>query len=141
MANDKTSYHEAQVIDRVFDNAVPDGAIDGCYVALWASSPSNTPDTANEVTGGSYSPVHVPASDWSVTSTESPRRYENSVAVQYGKLDTSSNVTINGVVLFDGSDTSTANALYSDDLTGGETVVNAGDKFEIEPGNITAEED
>lgn len=141
MTTDKTDYLEGQTLDRIFANQAPDGATDGCYVALWASSPANAPDNTNEITGGSYSPVQVTASGWSVTNTAAPRRYANDSVIDFGTLDSASDITVAGVVLYDGADTSTANALYADDLTGGTVTVSAGDKFEISSGDLTVEED
>jgi hypothetical protein len=141
MSTDKTDYMEAQTLDRIFANTAPDGAVDGCYVALWASSPTNAPSDANEITGGSYSPVQVTASGWTQTSASAPRTYENASAVDFGVLDSGADVSVAGVVLYDGADTSTANALYSDDLTGGSTTVSAGDEFKISAGDITVSED
>lgn len=141
MTTDKTDYMESETLDRIFANTSPDAAVDGCYVALWASSPTNAPSNTNEVSGGSYSPVQVTASGWTQVNAAAPRRYENASVIDFGVLDSSSDVTVAGVVLYDGSDTGTANALYSDDLTGGSTTVSAGDKFEISAGDLTVEED
>lgn len=141
MSTDKTDYLEAQTLDRIFANTAPDGAIDGVYVALWASSPANSPNPTNEVSGNEYAVVQVPASGWSVDNTGGPRRYVNDNIIDFGKLDTGSSKTVAGVVLYDGVDTSTANALYADDLKGGSTTVEAGNKFEIEAGNFPVEED
>lgn len=141
MTTDKTDYLEAQTLDRIFANSAPDGAQDGVYVALWASSPANAPNNTNEITGGSYAPVQVTASGWSVDSSAAPRRYINDNAIDFGTLDASTDVTVAGVVLYDGADTSTANALYADDLTGGTVTVSAGDKFEVSAGDLTVEED
>ncbi|MDB9247466.1 hypothetical protein PN419_00395 [Halorubrum ezzemoulense] len=141
MSNDKTQYLEQQTLDRIFDNVAPDGALDGVYVALWASSPANSPDPVNEVSGNEYSPVQVTASNWSLDNAGGPRRYVNDNIIDFGKLDTGSSKTVTGVVLYDGADTSTANALYADDLVDGSTTVEAGNKFEIEGGNLPVEED
>lgn len=141
MSTDKTDYMEQQTLDRIFANTTPDGAVDGCYVALWASSPANGPDNTNEVSGGSYSPVQVTASGWTQANAAAPRRYENANNISFGVLDSNSDITVTGVVLYDGSDTSTANALYADDLSGGSTTVSAGNKFEISAGDLTVEED
>jgi len=141
MTTDKTDYMEAQTLDRIFANSAPDGAVDGCYVALWTSSPANAPDETNEVAGGSYSPQQVTASGWTQVQASAPKRYENGSIIDFGVLDSGSSTTVAGVVLYDGSDTSTANALYYDDLSGGSTTVDAGDKFELGAGNVTVEED
>lgn len=141
MSDDKTQYLEAQTLDRIFDNVAPDGALDGVYVALWTTDPANSPDPANEVSGNEYSPVQVTASEWSVDSTGGPRRYVNDNIIDFGKLDTGSSKTVAGAVLYDGADTSTANALYADALVDGSTTVEAGNKFEIEAGNLPVEED
>ena len=140
MSQDKTDYHEQQVMDRVFDNAAPDGAVDGCHVALWATSPANNPDTANEIDGNQYSPVQVPAAEWSLATAANPRQYENDNEIDFGALDDSSQITIEGVVLYDGADTSTANALYADALTETKTV-DAGDEFKFNPGDLDVSED
>jgi hypothetical protein len=141
MTTDKTDYHETQVLDRIYANATPDGAVDGCYVALWASSPANAPDSTNEISGDGYSPVQVTASEWTQVSASNPREYENANTVDFGVLDSSSDTTVAGVVLYDGADTSTANALYADDLSGGTTTVSAGDEFKFNAGDLTANED
>lgn len=141
MSTDKTQYLEGQVLDRIFANAAPDGAVDGVYVALWASSPANAPNNTNEVSGDSYAVVNVTASGWSVASTGGPKKYTNDNIIDFGKLDTVNSKTVAGVVLYDGADTSTANALYADDLVNGTTTVEAGNKFEIEAGNLPVEED
>lgn len=141
MATDKTDYMEEQTLDRIFANQTPDGAVDGVYVALWASSPTNNPDNANEVGGNEYSPVQVTASEWSTTNSAAPRRYENDSIIDFGVLDDSSDTDVVGAVLYDGSDTGADNALYADDLSGGSTTVSAGDKFEIGAGDLTVEED
>lgn len=141
MSTDKTQYLEAQTLDRIFANTTPDGALDGVYVALWGSSPANSPDSTNEISGNEYSPVQVTASEWSVDNTGAPRRYTNDNIIDFGKLDTGASKTVAGVVLYDGADTSTANALYADDLVDGSTTVEAGNKFEIEAGNLPVEED
>lgn len=141
MTTDKTTYHETQVMDRVFNNTAPDGAVDGCYVALWATSPANTPDETNEITGGSYSPQQVTASGWTQVSASAPRQFENANTIDFGVLDSGSDVTVAGVVLYDGADTSTANALYYDDLSGGSTTVSAGDEFKFNAGDLDVSED
>jgi hypothetical protein len=141
MTTDKTDYHETQVADRIFANSAPDGSVDGCYVALWGTSPSNAPNEANEITGGSYSPVQVTASGWTQVSASAPRKYENASEVGFGVLDSGSDVTVAGVVLYDGSDTANDNALYYDDLSGGSTTVSAGDEFKFNAGELTVEED
>lgn len=141
MTTDKTDYMETQTLDRIFANTSPDAAVDGCYVALWGSSPANAPDNTNEISGGSYSVVQVTASGWTQVQAAAPRRYENANVVDFGVLDSASDVTVAGVVLYDGADTSTANALYADDLANGSTTVSAGDKFEISAGDLTVEED
>ena len=141
MTTDKTDYMEAQTLDRIFNNTAPDGAVDGCYVALWASSPANAPSDANEITGGSYSPVQVTASGWTQTQASAPRTYENASEIDFGVLDSGSDVTVAGVVLFDGSDTANDNALYADDLSGGSTTVLAGDEFKFNAGDLTVDED
>lgn len=137
----KTDYHEQQVADRIFANTAPDGAVDGCYVALWATSPANAPSNANEVTGDGYSPVQVTAANWSLTaSTQNPREYDNDAEIDFGVLDSASQKTVTGVVLYDGADTGTANALYYGDLTTQKTV-DAGDEFKINAGDLTIGED
>lgn len=141
MSQDKTQYLESQTLDRIFANQAPDGAVDGVYVALWGSSPDNTPDESNEITGDSYSPAYVPASEWSVSNNGGPKTYDNDNIIDFGKLDTGSSKTFDGVVLYDGADTSTANPLYYDDLQSGTTTVDAGNKFELEAGNLTVKED
>jgi len=141
MADDKTQYLEAQTLDRVFANESPDGARDGVYVALWAVNPSNNPNQSNEVTGDQYSPIAVPASDWKRTSAGSPRQYENDVLIDFGKLDTSTDTTVAGFVLYDGPDPSVDNPLFASGLVGGAKTVAAGNKFEFEAGNLTVSED
>lgn len=141
MTTEKTTYLEGQTLDRIFANTAPDGAVDGCYVALWASSPTNTPDETNEITGDSYSPVQVTASGWSVATASGPRSYDNDSVIDFGVLDTSTTKTVAGVVLYDGADTSIANALYYDDLQGGSETVDAGNTFEFPASNLVIEED
>jgi len=140
MSNDKTDYHEQQVLDRIFANTAPDGTVDGVYIALWGTTPSNNPDSTNEISGNQYSPVQVTASGWSVSQASGPRKYENDNDITFGQLDDSAQVTVEGVVLYDGADTSTANALYIDDEFGTETI-DAGNEFKIAAGNITVSED
>lgn len=141
MSTDKTQYLESQVLDRIFDNVAPDGALDGVYIALWSSSPANAPSDSNEVSGDQYSPVQVTASDWSVDNSGGPKRYTNDNIIDFGKIDTASSKTVAGVVLYDGADTTNDNALYADDLVDGTVTVEAGNKFEIEAGNLPVEED
>jgi hypothetical protein len=141
MTTDKTQYHETLVLDRVFANVPPDGALDGCYVALFASDPANQPNETNEISGDGYSPVQVTASGWTQVSAGGPREYENANEVDFGVLDSSSQTTVAGVVLYDAADTSTANALYQDALSGGSTTVDAGDEFKFNGGDITVSED
>lgn len=141
MTTDKTAYHEAQVMDRVFNNTAPDGANDGVYVALWGSSPANAPDSTNEISGDGYSPIQVTASGWTETSADGPNTFENASDVDFAVLDSASDTTVAGVVLYDGADTSTANALYYDDLSGGSTTVSAGDEFKFAAGDLTVSED
>jgi hypothetical protein len=141
MTTDKTDYLEAETLDRIFANESPDGAVNGVYVALFSVVPSNAPDPANEINGGSYSSEQVTASGFSVTSQAAPRRYANDSVIDFGVLDSSSQTTVAGVVLVDGPDTSADNSLYADSLAGGSTTVDAGDKFEISAGDLTVEED
>ena len=141
MADDNTRYLEAQTLDRVFNNEAPDGARDGVYIALWTVDPSNAPDGSNEVSGDQYSPVHVTASEWTRINDGGPRQYENSNLIDFGKLDTSSDKTIAGFVMYDGPDTATDNALFANGLAGGAKSVAAGNKFEFEAGNLTVSED
>jgi hypothetical protein len=140
MSNDKTDYLEAQVLDRVFQNSAPDGANDGVYVALWGTTPTNAPNEANEITGGSYSPVQVTAANWSVDNTAAPRRFKNDNEVDFKVLDAGSQITVEGLVLYDGADTANDNALWFDDNFGSETV-NAGNEFKLNAGDLTVEED
>lgn len=140
MTTDKTDYHETQVMDRIFANTAPDGAVDGCYVALWSPAPANAPDNANEITGDGYSPVQVTASGWTNTSASAPRTYENANVIDFGVLDSSVQTTVDGVVLYDGADTSTSNALYADALSTSKTV-DAGDEFKFNAGDLTVSED
>jgi len=137
--SEKSDYHEAQVIDRIFANSAPDGAVDGCYVMLWASTPTNNPDSNNELSGDSYSAVQVTASGWSVSQANDDRTYTNDSDINFGQLDTSTDKTIEGVVLYDGPDASTDNALYVDKDFGSTSVL-AGDKFEIVAGDQTVKE-
>jgi hypothetical protein len=137
--SEKSDYHEAQVMDRIFANSAPDGAVDGCYVMLWASTPTNNPDSSNELSGDSYSAVQVTASGWSVSQANDDRIYDNDNAINFGQLDTSNGKTIEGIVLYDGADASTANALWVDKDFGSTSVL-AGDKFEIESGDMTVKE-
>jgi len=138
MSDSKTDYHEQQVLDRVFANSAPDGAQDGVHVALWSSAPSNSPDESNEISGDGYSTVQVTASGWSVSSANGPREYQNDSAIDFGVLDSSTSTSVEGVVLYDGSDTSTANALYHDD--GVSETVDAGNEFKLSAGDVTVSE-
>jgi hypothetical protein len=141
MTTDKTDYLEAETLDRIFANETPDGAVNGVYVALWSVVPANAPVASNEINGGSYSSVQVTASGFSVDNSASPRRYINNSIIDFGVLDSSNPTTIEGLVLVDGPDASADNSLYSDTLTDGTTTVAAGDKFEIEAGDLQIEED
>lgn len=140
MTVNKTDYHENQVADRIFANSAPDGANDGVHVALWTSSPSNAPDETNEVSGSGYSVQQVTASAWSVDNTNNPRRYDNDSIIDFGVLDSGSSTTVAGVVLYDGADTSTDNALYYGDLSGGTQTVTAGSEFNFQAGELNVEE-
>ena len=140
MSGNKTKYHEAQTLDRIFDNQEPDGALDGVYVALWETAPDNQPDPSNEVTGGEYESVAVPAEEWELENSNDPRRYINKEIVDFGKLDLDDSTTVAGAVLMDGDDASVANLLYHDTLEDGEVTIEAGNKFEIEDGKLTVEE-
>lgn len=141
MTTDKTTYHETQVADRIFANSAPDGAVDGCYVALWTTAPGNTPDESNEVSGSGYSPQQVTASGWTQVNANGPRRYENASQIDFGVLDSGSSTTVAGAVLYDGSDTANDNALYYDTPTGGTQTVAAGNEYRIDAGELTVEED
>ena len=136
---EKTDYHEAQVTDRIFANSAPDGAVDGCYVMLWSTTPTNSPTASNELSGDSYAAVQVTASGWSTDQANDDRIYSTDSIIDFGKLDTGTSKTVEGIVLYDGSDAGTDNALYADTDFGSETVA-AGDKFEIEAGNLTVQE-
>lgn len=140
MTDAKTDYHESQVMDRIFENTAPDGANDGCYVALWSSSPANAPDNTNEISGDGYSPQQVTASDWTQVSASAPRQYENASEIDFGVLDSSSEVTVAGVVLYDGSDTGADNALWRADLDSSKTV-SSGDEFKFNAGDLDVSED
>jgi len=139
MTNDKTDYHESQILDRLFANSAPDGAKDGVYVALWGSTPANAPNETNEISGDGYSPKQVTASEWSVSSAADPRKYENDNIVDFGVLDSSNSTTVAGVVLYDGPDTANDNALYFDDEFSSVTV-DAGNKFELSANDVTISE-
>lgn len=140
MTTNKTAYHENQVADRVFANSAPTGAVDGVTVALWSTSPTNAPSTANEVSGDSYSPVNVTASGWSTVNANNPRQYDNDADISFGVLDTSAQKTVAGVVLYEPTaDTSTGNALYYGDLASSKTVA-AGDEFKFAAGDLDISE-
>jgi hypothetical protein len=146
MSTDKTKYMETQTLDRIFNNTTPDGSVDGCYVALWSTVPSNTPNNTNEISASGYSPQQVTASGWTNTQSGGPRKFENANIIDFGVLDSSSTTTVDGVVLYDGSDTSTANALYADSLVdgGGSDVtktVSSGNEFKFNSGDLTVSED
>lgn len=140
MSDDKTDYHEAQVMNRIFENSAPDGAQDGCYVALWTTSPANAPSNVNEVSGDGYSPQQVTASGWTQVSASNPRQYENASEINFGVLDSSTQKTVAGAVLYDGADTGTANALWIGDLNTTQTV-DAGNEFKINAGDLDVSED
>lgn len=138
--SDKTQYLERQVVDRIFANTAPDGAIDGVYVMLFASEPANQPDETNQVSGDSYSPVQVTASEWTLDSQGEPARYVNTNEISFGVLDSDNTVTVGGVVLYDGADPATSNALYADSLAGGSILVSSSDQFVLSAGDLVVEE-
>jgi hypothetical protein len=127
-----TEYLEAEVLAQYFENQ-------SVYVALWSSNPANKPDETNEITGGGYSPVQLASGEIVRNVTGGPTRDESSVDISFGELDSSTDKQVEGVVLYDGADTSTANALaYDDDIS---ESVGAGNNFQIPSGNLTIELD
>lgn len=137
--SDFTTYTEEQIIGRTFEGVDADVAPGTQYVALWGSAPANSPDPANEISGGSYSPVGVAAADWSRVQTGGPTEVSNGVAISFGELDAASDVIIEGAVVYDGSDTSTANALMKTD--GVSRTVVAGDEFKFQVGDLAFSSD
>jgi hypothetical protein len=125
-------YLEAEVLAQYFENQ-------SVYVALWASNPANAPDETNEVSGDGYSPVQLASGEIVRDVTGGPTRDKTSVDIAFGVLDSSTDKQVEGVVLYDGADTSTANALaYDDDIS---ESVGAGNNFQIPSGNLTIELD
>lgn len=127
--SDATTYSEEQFIGRSFEGTDTDSAPSTVYVALWEQAPANSPDNSFEVGGDSYTVQGVGNADWSRAQTGDPTEVENAVEIDFGVLDSSTTTPIEGLVLFDGSDTSTANALYATgDIS--ESVA-AGNEFKI----------
>jgi hypothetical protein len=134
---DATTYNEEQFIKRNFENTDADAAPATTYVALWTTSPADSPDNANELSGSGYSPQSVDNSSggWSRAQTGGPTEIENANAIDFGVLDSSTDKTVEGVVVYDGSDTSTANALVkADNLS--ETIT-AGNEFKFNAGGLS----
>mgnify|MGYP000040523012 CR=1 FL=1 len=134
---DATTYTEEQVIGRMFENVDADASPATTYVALWTTDPANSPDPANEVSGDSYSPLAVDNSsgEWQRDSTGGPTQVSNSIELDFGVLDTSSQVNVEGIVVYDGSDTSTANALVK--ASNISEVVDSGNELRIPVGDAT----
>jgi hypothetical protein len=64
----------------------------------------------------------------------------NSNEINFGALDSSNTVTVGGVVLYDGADPATSNALYADALSGGSLLVSSSDEFVLSAGDLVVEE-
>lgn len=132
---DATDYLESQTLDRFFANVSPDGAIDGPTVALWTTGPADAPDATNEVSGDSYSRFTTTSADWSTFSTgDSGYGYENSTALDFGVLDSSTSTSVEGVVLIDDTGTSDKFLYASGDVS---KSVAAGDEFKINAGDAS----
>lgn len=133
-----TRYLEQQVINNYLTNQTT-------FVALFSTAPSNDPDPTNQITGDEYSPVEISAGTFSEIQTNGslgdPTKLENTSIVNMGKLDTAGSVTVQGVVIYDGVDPSTSNALFTSDTDQAgnslSVTVDAGDKLEFESGGIT----
>jgi len=134
---DATTYNEQEYIERNFENVDADPAPATTYVALWTSEPANSPDPVNEVSGDGYSPQPVDNSSggWSRVQTGGPTEVENANTIDFGVLDSSSQKTVEAVVVYDGSDTSTANALNK--ATDFSTTVDAGSELRFDPGELS----
>lgn len=135
---DATQYLEEDTISSNLENQQT-------YVALWSSPPNNQPNETNEITGDSYSPVSVSSGTWTRVQTGGPTEVENGSLIDMGKLDTASQKIVEGVVIYDGADTSTANAIFKSDETQSNNAlsitVDSGDKLEFETGGITFQMD
>jgi hypothetical protein len=138
---DATTYDEEQWAGRNFENTDADPAPSTTYVALWTTNPANSPDETNEVSGDGYSPQSVDNSSggWTRVQTGGPTEVENANTIDFGVLDSTADKTVEGVVVYDGSDTSTANALVkADDLS---LTVSAGDALSFDPGELSFTKD
>lgn len=131
---DATTYTENEVMDMFFANTAPDGALDGPSVALWTTNPANSPDAANEVGGNQYARVTTTASDWTETSAGGPVQYENGVTLDFGQLDDSVDVTVEGVVLVREDLTDDQFIYANGDVS---EVIEAGNEIRIDAGNAT----
>jgi len=102
---------------------------------------ANSPDSTNELSGDGYSPQSVDNSSggWSRVQTGGPTEVENANTIDFGVLDSTTDKTVKGVVVYDGSDTSTANALVkADDLS---VTVTAGNALSFDPGELSFTKD
>jgi hypothetical protein len=137
---ENTEYLETKLIEWLAENTQMPTPPTDLYVALWSTNPANAPDSTNEITGDSYSVQSVSTSGgWVRDVTGGPTRDENDSVVDFGVLDSSTQKSVEGVVIFDGADTSTANALmYDDDIS--ETVA-AGNEFRFPAGDFNLEQD
>jgi hypothetical protein len=135
-----TDYTEQEIIEWLLEGTAPATAPGTVYVALWSTNPANSPDPTNEISGSGYSVQSVGTSGgWVRDVTGGPTRDENGSTVDFGVLDSSTSITVEGVVLFDGSDTSTANALaYDKEIS---ESVSPGGEFRFEAGNLTVAAD
>lgn len=131
---DATQYAEEQFAGMWFSNTAPDGAIDGPAVALWTVAPSNTLDFSNEVSGGSYSRVTTTSSDWTKNQSGGPIEYQNANDIDFGVLDSNSNISVEGIVLVR-EDLQSPQGIYANDDVS--VTVSAGDAFRISTNNAS----
>lgn len=132
---DATDYAEGQFADMWFaaTNADPAPANADVAVALWSVNPADDPDiTNNELSGDSYS--RVSGVTWNQVVIG---EYENGGEINFGVLDTSTQKSVEGVVLIrtDTANTSsgTEEAIYANgDVS---VTVDAGNEFKINAGD------
>ena len=122
-----------------FAAASPDGAVANAdlAVALWTTNPANAPDGANEVSGDSYS--RVAGVTWNNSNASAPREYTNGDVIDYGVLDTSTQTTVEGIVLVRTDTANTASGteefIYANSDVS--ETVDAGNEFKINVGDAT----
>ena len=128
-----SAWQESELMDAIFANTAPSSSIDGPTLALWGVSPANDPNFANELDSTQeYSRLTTASGDWTVSSTNGPRSYQNSVLLDFGVLNSGAQVTVEGLVAIRPDNTEAV--FYDGDFT---EVVDAGQKFEVEANNAT----